>query len=538
MTDKKVIVIGLDGATWDLIKPWVEKGILPTFKKLMENGVYGNLESTIPPLTGPAWVSFATGRNPGKHGCYDFFIPRKSLNDMKPITAEDIHGKTFYEILNENGKKCILINLPVSYPPRIKEIVITGLLTQGDDFIFPPDLVDEIPELKDYRIIPKISRKDTNAMDYVNDNRELEKNKFECAKKLFDKEWDFFFLMFSGTDAIQHVLYDKLVSGTMNDDSDPIKFYKEIDEYIEWFLNDTPKNVNILFMSDHGFSVYKKIVFINTWLRNEGYLTVEPRLKPSSKIQITAERDKKVKANRINIKLPHFLVGYLKFFTWMYPLYMKLKKILPLELHTGVQPKLSETIAYSTMGAANFGEIYINDKKRFIDGKVETCDYESIRTEIINKLKQLKDTKTGENVLKNIWKKEEIYSGERIDIAPDIIFMLVDDYISSPSLLITKLFDDNLADERNTHELKGIFLAYGHDIEKGGEIEGAKIHDLAPTILHIFGTPIPKDMDGKVLKEIFKEHSELAKKEVAYQEVSEMELVRERISKSKALGKI
>ena len=87
----KVLLIGLDGATWDLMKPWAEKGVLPTFKKLMEKGVYGDLESTIPPVTIPAWVSFATGKNPGKLGCYDFLLPKKSLNDTTPITTKDMY---------------------------------------------------------------------------------------------------------------------------------------------------------------------------------------------------------------------------------------------------------------------------------------------------------------------------------------------------------------------------------------------------------------------------------------------------------------
>jgi predicted AlkP superfamily phosphohydrolase/phosphomutase len=116
--------------------------------------------------------------------------------------------------------------------------------------------------------------------------------------------------------------------------------------------------------------------------------------------------------------------------------------------------------------------------------------------------------------------------------------MLVDDYISSPSLLITKLFDDKLGDERNTHELKGIFLAYGHDIKKGAEIQNAKIYDLAPTILHLMDVSIPKDMDGKVLKEIFKEDSELAKREIKYQEADEKEMVKEKIKDLKKSKKI
>ena len=542
MTDKRVIVIGLDGATWDLMKPWAEKGILPTFKKMMEDGVYGNLESTIPPLTGPAWVSFATGKNPGKHGCYDFLIPRKSLNDMKPITTKEIHGKTFYEILNENGKKCILINLPGSYPPRIKEIVITSLLTQGDNCIFPPDLVDEIPELKDYRISYDASLLLSGKIeDYVNDVRKLEKTRFECAKKLFEKEWDFFFLLFSAPDMIQHHLHKELVSGTMDENSNTIKAYKEMDEYIGWFVNEA-KNINILFMSDHGFRVYKKTFLINGWLRKEGYLEIEGTSEPTRAPHKVGEEHLKAMSQRINLRLPVFLFNYLRRFTWASSFYIKLKKILPIEIRTDLyfQPKLSETIACSMSHAnSNFGAIYINDKKRFLDGKVEVDDYELIRVEIINKLKRLKDPETGENnIIKNICKKEDVYFGPQLDIAPDIVFILSKEYNTRSSLSsVNTPFDDRII-TINEHALQGIFLAYGPDIKKGVEIQDAKIYDFAPTILHLFGVPIPKDMDGRVLKEIFKEDSELAKREIEYREVSEKERVKEGLKKLRGLRQI
>ena len=538
MTGKKVLVIGLDGATWDLMRPWAEKGILPTFKKLMENGVYGNLESTIPPITGPAWVSFATGKNPGKHGCYDFVLPGKTLNDKKPITTKDIHEKTFYETLNEKGKKCILINLPCSFPPRINDITITSLLTQGDDFIFPPELVDEIQELKNYRISPDMSLMvDGKVIDHINDIRRLEKNRFECAKKLFEKDWDFFFLLFSGTDWIQHQIYDKLVYGMFDENSDPIRAYKEIDKYMGWFIDNAPQNVNILFMSDHGFGLYEKTFGINKWLKEEGYLKVESGSRQTSLFKI-GQNVKKARDERINIKLPTFLSNYLKLFTWLFPFYRKLKSVLPIEVRTNFQPKLSETIAYSmTSVSSNFCGIYINDKKRFVDGKVEMVDYENIRTEIINKLKQLKDPKTGENIIRKIWKKEDVYFGSRLDAAPDILVMLLEEYGFNFGFFTAKTFSDKHMGKINGHALNGIFLAYGSNIKKGIEIPNAKIYDIAPTILYIFGIPIPKDMDGSVLKEVFEDDSELAEKEVVYQELEEKEKIKERIRKLKSFDK-
>jgi len=536
--NNKLIVIGLDGATWDLIKPWAEQRRLPTFKKLIENGVWGELESTIPPVTIPAWISFATGKNPGKLGCYDFLLPTKSLDDVKPITIKDIPSKTFYEILYENGKKCIIINLPGSYPPRIRETVITSFLTQGDNFIFPSELVNEIQEFKNYRLVPNRSLYvKGKIIDYVNDIREIERIRFECAKKLFKKEWDLFFLLFSGTDWIQHVMYDKLISGAMGDNMVPIKLYKEIDKYIGWFVDNAPSNVNILFMSDHGFKVYEKKFFVNGWLKREGYLKVEDRTKTRTPRHISEKETQRAISKRIKIKLPVFLLNYLKLLGWMHPLYMKLKKVIPLEVQMDViQPKASETVAYAlTHSGSNFVGIYIHDKKRFNDGNVELEDYENIRAEIIYKLKKLKDPKTGEKIVKKIWRKEELYFGDELGMAPDIIFKLSDEYHMG-RLLVGEVFRDNMI--ISNHALHGIFLAYGQDIKKGVEVEGVTIYDLAPTILHIFGIPIPKDMDGRVLKEIFKEDSEYSDREVVYQEIDEKDRTRRKIRELRSLNRI
>ena len=537
----KLAVIGLDGATWELIKPWAMEGKLLTFKKLIENGVWGKLESTIPPVTIPAWISFVTGKNPGRLGCYNFLMPRKSLNDMRPVTTKDIPGKTFYEILYENGKKCIIINLPGSYPPRIKEIIITSFLTQGDNFIFPPDLVDEIPEFKNYRLVPDRSLivRGKN-IDYINDIRELERNRFECAKKLFKKNWDFFFILFSGTDWIQHIMFDILISNDIDDDADLIRAYKEIDEYIGWFIDHAPKNTNFLFMSDHGFSSYKRIFFINEWLRELGYLKVECRARNKTIRHKFEKETEKAMYRRMNIKPPIFLLKYFKLFIWAYPIYLKLKKILPIEIRLDVvQPNLSETIAYTaTNWGSNFGGIYINDKIRFIDGTVDFKSYENIRDEIISDLKQLKDPKTGKNVVKNVWKKEEIYTGSHLYAAPDIIFELDNKYHVS-LLYAGKVFSDKKV-QRNQHSLQGIFLAYGPDIKEGMEVKGIKIYDIAPTILYMFGLPIPRDVDGKVLRNIFKENSRFVKEDIIYQktEINEKMRIRKRIKELEVLRKI
>src|SRR4030042_6947088 len=137
----RVIVMGLDGATFDLILPWVEQGYLPTFKRLMKEGAWGELESTTPPLTGPAWSSFITGKNPGRHGIYDFVKRNPQGYQWQTINATHRDGMSLWRLLSDHGRKVVVFNVPVTYPPE----AVNGVMISGDlpprkapDFIFPP----------------------------------------------------------------------------------------------------------------------------------------------------------------------------------------------------------------------------------------------------------------------------------------------------------------------------------------------------------------------------------------------------------------
>lgn len=528
-------MIGLDGATWDLLKPWAKKGVLPTLRKLMEKGVHGSLESTIPPVTVPAWISFATGKNAGKHGCYYFAMPRNSLTDLRPITSREITSKTFYEMLEENGRKCVLINLPGSYPPRIKGPVLTSLLTKGDNFVFPPDAVDEIPKLRHYRITPDYGLLAKGIDDFVSSVRELERDRFECGKELYIRNWDFFFLLFSGTDMIQHQIYNKLFYGEMGEDSPAVGLYRDIDRYIGWFVDNAPEGTDILLMSDHGFRVHEKAFQLNQWLKRERYLETEPRMKPRVAHSRAMEAFDKASAKKINVKLPSFLLSRLVLLTWpsaLYEILRRLKRWLRVEIRVDVlQPKMAESIAYSPYS----GVIYINDKKRFIDGKIDGEQLEEFKVKLMTSLKKLKDPQTGRSIVNNIWGKEDIYAGPHLELAPDIVF-LPDERLISNSLAVNKLFVDNKV--QNAHSLTGFFLACGPSIKQGAEIQGATIYDLAPTILHMFDLFVPNDMDGRVLKEIFREASEPARREDKYQKVDEPNRVKEKIKHLRNSGRL
>ncbi|MCB0005568.1 MAG: alkaline phosphatase family protein, partial [Anaerolineales bacterium] len=137
----KAFIIGIDGATFNLIKPWAKAGHLPNLARLMAGGAHGNLMSTLPPVTSPAWPTFMTGCNPGKHGVFDFIQP--SGADFSLVNATKIKQPTIWQRLSQAGYRVGVLNVPVTYPPQpLNGFMVSGILSpKGVDISFPADLI-------------------------------------------------------------------------------------------------------------------------------------------------------------------------------------------------------------------------------------------------------------------------------------------------------------------------------------------------------------------------------------------------------------
>lgn len=507
----KVVVIGLDGGTYSVLKPLAVEGIMPNFKRLLDHGAHGILESTMPPMTGTAWTTFATGKNPGKHGVYDFLLSNGTLEDFRVTTSKDIKGKTIYEIIDEHNLKPITINLPNSWPPRLKnkQIVITCLLTQGDQWIWPSSLITEYPELKKYKLTPNESLRVSERHDaYIDEIAELEHDHLAAVKKIFkDKPWDFFFYLFSATDWVQHARLDKILA---NRDPKSLAVYSVVDQYLGWFIDNLPADANLLIMSDHGFKAYKKTFYFNKWLEKEGFLTTKEG-EGQFRVEVTrrAKESAKVKAKKKKIKLNKKLF---KILSWSPALekftkkiYKKLiKKYLPINLNVDIGIDYSKSYACFPKGSY-VTNVYLNYAKKYKNGIIKTEEeYLEIRSRLKNKIEALRDPENNK-VIDKIFTKEEIYGQNAPLDAPDLFFEL-GDYWLDGHFGSGKLFDNDQIS--NKHEKDGIFLAYGPDI-KPGTLSRKGIADIAPTVLHMMNIPIPKDIDGRVISEIFKENKKI-----------------------------
>ncbi|HUV42532.1 MAG TPA: alkaline phosphatase family protein [Patescibacteria group bacterium] len=517
---RKILVIGLDGMPESLIKKLGKQGIIPNLYRLYKKGVFGSLESTMPPITAPAWVSFATGVNPGKHGCFNFLkLSKGSLSVNRAITSRDIKSPTLYEILNLQGKKSILINLPVSFPPITNDIILTSIMSRGENFIFPQSLKKEMPILKKYRVSPNPEIAAYGSREkFATEVRRIEKIRFDCAKQLFQKkEWDFFFLLISSPDWIQHKCFDRLVSGKISKNSESCNIYQDIDKSLGWFLENIKDDTSLIIISDHGFKVYEGFFYVNAWLHKEGLLQLQkvredfvetPISRLAEEKSLAKKKKKRIKIER----LYNFLVRHPFLFRKITPSYRYIKSLLPFyfDLSATQRPDIPSSKAVSISIGAN--DIYFHDKNRFSDGLLSADAYRRLLKEVKTELSQLKSPLSREKLFKKVFAKDEIYSGDYTSFAPDLL--LEEKSFKTSKETRPAIFSIQIV---NSHSPDGIFIGYGSEFVKGKRIKNLKIFDIAPLILHLLDIPIPKNMDGRIRRELFDKDSFMAKRAIKTQ---------------------
>ena len=221
--EKKVFIVSLDGATFDILIPFMRQGCMPNLQQLMQESLSTELESVIPAVTAPAWTSFMTGKNPSKHGVFGFTQFDPADNRVKLTNARDIKSKTLWQILSEKGKRCIVVNLPYTTPPYpINGIMVNGWDSPPRNFTFPEDLTDKIMrQFPDYRtnlnmwLFDYMPGKSEGNFDKLIDTLIL-----GCQQEIAlspaipgAENWDVFMVHFQQTDWIQHKVWGLIEEG-------------------------------------------------------------------------------------------------------------------------------------------------------------------------------------------------------------------------------------------------------------------------------------------------------------------------------------
>lgn len=282
----KFVVIGLDGVPFSLLQKFFAGNFLPNLKNLFKQGIFKRINAVIPTVSSVVWTSFSTGCNPGEHGVFGFVELDQKTNEMYIPLSYDIKEKSLWGKLSEQGKKIIVINVPLTYPPTVVNGILIGdFLSPGIETIsFPKTISLKLKELG-YRIDVDASNMRRGLKNtFFDDLKETLKKRFKTAFHFIKNEsWDYFHLHVMETDRINHFLWGDYEKENNENADFFLNYYKMLDDYIGDFLELFPKNCNIVCLSDHGFCPIKKEVQLNCYLQKKGWLSFNSKHPKSLK---------------------------------------------------------------------------------------------------------------------------------------------------------------------------------------------------------------------------------------------------------------
>ncbi len=434
---RRVVLIGLDGTPYTLLTRLVEMGVMPHLAALVKEGSLRRMTSVHPWVSSVAWSSFMTGSNPAKHGIFGF-VDRDpaTLKTFIPI-ARHMKAPTLWDVLGRAGKRSVVINVPVTYPPKaINGVLISGFLSPKlEKAVHPASLLPTLRQLG-YRIDtnPWLGRESREkAMPDILDA--LDK-RVRTMLHLMDQEaWDYFQCVIMETDRLHHFFFRQM------EEHDPVwepafyDVYHRIDQAIGEVVRRLGDRDTLMLMSDHGFCSIKEEVFYNRWLADSGFLKYAHT--PAKKIEEMAP----------------------------------------------------ETVAY----ALDPARIYINLQGREKYGRVAPgAEYERVRDELIEALERFTLPDGAKPVLR-AYRREEIYNGPYLDRAADIIVAPADGYDPKGAFYKDVLTHrDKMMVGMHTYDDAFVF-AHGVSLD-----EDINIVDVMPTILAHMGVEPPAHVDGRV----------------------------------------
>jgi predicted AlkP superfamily phosphohydrolase/phosphomutase len=544
---RPLVIIGLDGATWKVVRPLAEKGVMPITGELMRRGFSTMLNSVIPPITGPAWVSFATGLNPGRTGVFDFMTRRDFSYSLNAINSSDFKGKAFWDHLSENGFRVGVLNFPMLYPPySLNGFVVSGMGSSIEESIsYPTGLKEEMKRIvPGYRVtLNFFHEKYKDEWLFLKDLNETFENRLKlCLHLLRKQDTDLFTTIFQATDWIQHVLwrhideshpaYDPVRSPAIASAVDA--FWHRVDAGLGEILEAVGDTGNLLIVSDHGFGPMVKDFNVAAWLVESGYMKLKPGLAGGS-----------AKARNRLAKSLLKLGTYINFRKFV-PEATRRSFLRKLGVGWGSSMTLSNMIDFTKSRAYVLGHsraigcIYLNVAGREPMGILEKEEALSTREEIVINLSKYASRSCEDGELQ-VFYPEEIYEGPLAELAPDIIFQQRDrhwQFLDSPPGGPVIINQDDSPLLSGAHRMDGILLAAGPDIAPGS-IKEASILDMAPTILYMFGLEAEESIDGRVLSEMIQPgYTPPARRKTAPVEDVFLDSLNARISKLRAEGKL
>ena len=524
----KVCIIGLDGATLNLIKPWAAQGKLPTLQGLLSEGTHGQLLSTIPPVTAPAWTSFMTGKNPGKHGLYHFIEPQPQSYELRYTNARSRLAKTLWQLLSEAGCSVGVVNVPMTYPPEpVNGYMISGLDAPEDStaITYPQGLFQEL-RMRFAKVSPQVRylgflTTDQRREVLLQTLAEMDDHYLALMQYLMHRHpVDVMMIVFTSIDTVQHFFwqymdpehpqYDPL--GAAKFGGAILNVYQKMDDIIGKLTANLPEETAVVLMSDHGAApTSARVLYLNRYLAELGVL--KPQGENHSAYHprsLSQQLIKKTDAVLRRTLTPHQKAKVAGVFP-------QLRRTWEARSTGLAQIDWRQTKAYGYEVLTFPASIWINLRGLRPQGIVNAgTEYERLVQFLRDKLSALHDPITGEQLVRHVYHKADIYHGPYVDQAPDLTLQWWGDRpflgrssvaLNGSGSVVGYVGGQALASGEwsGGHALAGMVVLRGKPFRANGQLDQAAIIDLAPTLLYLLGLPIPEDMDGRVLREAFRE---------------------------------
>jgi predicted AlkP superfamily phosphohydrolase/phosphomutase len=512
----KVFVLGLDGATWDVLEPLMQDGLLPNLARLREQGAWGTLRSVFPPLSPVAWTGVLTGKNSGKHGIFEFVEHGHDPLTGRVNSSRAIQSKLLWEIAQQYGKRTVAGGVPMSYPARPAKrfpgFFLGDFLSPvaAPDFSSDPVLFAELEKaVGPYQPWSTSIHDGGNEAEVLDELLRFMEQHLSAIKFMMNRcDWDLFIFDLMATDRLQHELWHvwdlthRAARGRERElkalQPKLIEFWQRLDRGVGELEAGLPPDTAFLIISDHGFGPIEHYVNFNVWLLERGYIALK---------------------DSFYVKQKHWF--YRKGVTpeWMYGLMSK----LGLASHRvsrfrgkqdSVMDRLGESLFLSrrhvdwsrtrAYAQGNFGQIFLNLKGRQPSGCVAPQEVGSLIEDLKADLKSIPHPDTGEPLVEHVYERDELYHGPHVGLAPDLTVVLTDWRYRTIGLhdFTTNRVIAPAFGPTGDHRLEGILIATGPSIRPGAEPTEASLLDVAPTVLHLLGVHVPDDVDGRILAEL------------------------------------
>jgi predicted AlkP superfamily phosphohydrolase/phosphomutase len=468
---RRVLVVGLDCAPPPvLFRTSGEGGLglkdqLPNLSRLIDEGIYGPLSSSIPCITVPAWTSMLSSKDPGVLGFYGFRNRADySYDRMSIATANAIHEKRVWDVLSEADRNSVVVGVPQTYPIKsLKGALISSFLTPSTQrqYTYPNELryeIDRVLNGRPYDVdVPQFRTDDKGHL--LQQIQEMTEKRFAVIKYLLrEKPWDFFMFVEIGLDRIHHGMWkywdpghSKHEPGNLYQDAIP-NYYRYLDREVGEILGTLDDDTVVLVTSDHGAKAMEGGFVVNQWLRQEGWLELkdEPRYEgivPFEKVEVDWEK----------------------------------------------------TTAWGAGGY--YARIFLNVAGREPQGKIPAQDYEKVRDQLKEMIEAIPDHQ-GKPMGSVVFKPDELYRKVR-NVAPDLLVYFGNlrwRSIGSFGLPGLYTFENDLGPDDANHDQDGVFILWDPRHNHGGRyVENLQLMDVAPTVLDLMQVPVPSDMQGKIV---------------------------------------